>query len=181
MIDLRGTYVRVDTREECEKLFEIARGQRYIWSNGRELIVFKELEFPNIFYFRYDKTVIGNYSRRIYIAAEILDKIQVEEEEMTARKFIEGINKYMSDCVERGSCLECPLYCSLTDNCGGLCRTENWKGHEEKLIKLVEKKLAGMTEAEAVGVLQKHFDNGSCKTPEEQEAIKLAIKKLRGE
>ena len=34
MIDLRGLKVRVETREECEKLFEMARGQGF---KGRTL------------------------------------------------------------------------------------------------------------------------------------------------
>lgn len=37
MIDLRGLKVRVETREECEKLFEIARKQGFKWMNNENL------------------------------------------------------------------------------------------------------------------------------------------------
>lgn len=180
MINLRDTYVRVHTREECEKLFEIAKEQGFTWPpDNRPLNILDGQKFPDTISFRADKlATYGHYNT--YDVSEIIEENQSEEKEMTAKEFIEGMIKYTNDCDKRESCLECLLYRLLTKNSGRLCSAKNWKGHEEALMGLIKKKLVGMTEEEAAGVLQKYFDSGSCKTTEEQEAIKLAIKKLKG-
>lgn len=181
MINLRDTYVRVHTREECEKLFKIAKAQGFTWSpDNRPLNILDGQKFPDTIFFHENK--FATYSHcNTYDVSEILNENQLEEKEMTAKEFIKGMIKYMTDCDKRESCLECPLYRPLTKNSGGrLCSAKNWKGHEEELMGLIKKKLVGMTEEEAAGVLQKYFDSGSCKTPEKQEAIKLAIRKLKG-
>ena len=176
MINLRDTYVRVHTREECEKLFEIAKVQGFTWSSdNRSLNILDGQKFPDTIFFHENK--FATYSPyNTYDVSEILNENQSEEKEITAKEFIECMIKYKNDCDKRGSCLECPLY---RNSERWLCNTEHWKGHEEELMGLIKKKLVGMTEEEEAGVLQKHFDSGSCKTSEEQEAIKLAIRKLK--
>lgn len=85
MINLRDTYVRVHTREECEKLFEIARKQGYKWVTGGELRVFKVQKFPDVLRFRSNGTVATGYRHNLYTASEIIDESQLEEKQMTAK------------------------------------------------------------------------------------------------
>lgn len=180
MINLRNTYVRVNTREECEKFFEIARKQGYKWVTGGELRVFEGQKFPDVLRFRSDGTVATGYHHNLYIASEIIDENRSEEKEMTAREFIEGMIKCVAGCINK-NCSSCVLSTTNVHCSGNLCKAYEWKGNEEKLLEIVRKKLNEMTDEKAVALLQSYLDDNVCKTPEEQEAIKLAIRKLRGE
>lgn len=180
MINLRNTYVRVNTREECEKFFEIARKQGYKWVTGEELRVFEGQEFPDVLRFRSDGTVATGYHHNLYTASEIIDESRSEEKEMTAREFIEGMIKCVAGCGDK-KCSSCVLSIINAHCSGNLCSAYEWKGNEEKLLEIVRNKLNEMTDEKAVALLQECLDSDSCKTPEEQKAIKLAIRKLRGE
>ena len=57
MIDLRGLKVRVETREECEKLFEVARKQGFKWMNGEELYITRAQPFPDAIHFHEKREV----------------------------------------------------------------------------------------------------------------------------
>lgn len=174
MIDLRDTYVRVNTREECEKLFMIARKQGFKWSSGKELFVYDTQWFPNTIRFYPNKDVVTDSTTHKGRPAS-----DVIADEMTAKEFIEGMIKYADEC--NSECFSCTLFSGNAGCKKSLCSVHAWNGNEEKLLEIVRNKLNETPEEKAAKVLQKHFNNGFCKTPEEQEAIKLAIKKLRGE
>lgn len=180
MIDLRNTYVRVNTKEECEKFFEIARKQGYKWITGEELKVFENQKFPDVIRFHSNKTVVNGYHHNLYTASEIINENQSEKKEMTAREFIAGMIKCAEECNDK-SCSSCILSDEYTYCEKDLCHASEWKGNEEELLDIIRIKLNGITEEKAAALLQKCFNSGSCEAPEEQEAIKLAIKKLRGE
>ena len=180
MIDLRDTYVKVNTREECEKLFKIAKEQGYKWVTGEELKITDKQKFPDVISFFSSKEVFYGCRHRIYTASEILNENQSEEKEMTAREFIKCMIKCTDKCADE-PCRLCTLSSYNTRCEENLCSISNWKGREEELLKLARKKLNEMTEEKAVELLQSYLDNRIYETSEEQEAIKLAIRKLRGE
>ena len=180
MINLRDTYVRVHTREECEKLFEIAKEQGFTWPpDNRPLNILDGQKFPDTISFRADKlATYGHYNT--YDVSEIIEENQSEEKEMTAREFIEGMIKCADKCANK-PCRLCYLSSYHTRCKENLCSISNWEGREEELLKLTKNKLNEITEEEAAALFQSYLDNNICKTPEGQEAIKLAIRKLRGE
>lgn len=180
MINLRDTYVRVHTREECEKLFEIAKKQGFTWPpDNRPLNILDGQKFPDTISFRADKlATYGHYNT--YDVSEIIEENQSEEKEMTAREFIEGMIKCADKCTNK-PCRLCDLSSYHTRCKENLCSILNWEGREEELLKLTKNKLNEITEEKAAALFQSYLDNNICKTPEEQEAIKLAIRKLRGE
>lgn len=180
MIDLRNTYVRVNTKEECEKFFEIARKQGYKWVTGGELRVFEGQRFPDVLRFRSDGTVATGYHHNLYTASEIIDENRSEEKEMTAREFIEGMIKCVAGCGDK-NCSSCVLSITNVHCSGNLCKTYEWKGNEEKLLEIVRNKLNEMTDEKATEILQSYLDNRIYETSTEKEAIELAIRKLRGE
>ena len=178
MINLKDTYVRVHTREECEKLFEIAKKQGFTWPpDNRPLNILDGQKFPDTISFRADKiATYGHYN--IYDVSEIIEENPPEEKEMTAREFIEGIIKCANEC--NSECFSCTLFSGNARCKKSLCSVHAWKGNEEKLLEIVRNKLNEMTEEEVAVLLQNYLDNNTFKTPEEQEAIKLAIRKLKG-
>lgn len=179
MINLRNTYVRVNTREECEKFFEIARKQGYKWVTGGELRVFEGQKFPDVLRFRSDGTVATGYHHNLYTASEIIDESRSEEKEMTAREFIEGMIKCAEGCIN-SYCSSCLTH--YNPHCeDDLCIVSHWKGKEEKLLEIARNKLNEISEEKATEILQSYLDNRICETSAEKEAIELAIKKLRGE
>lgn len=180
MINLRDTYVRVHTREECEKLFEIAKEQGFTWPpDNRPLNILDGQKFPDTISFRADKlATYGHYNT--YDVSEIIEENQSEEKEMTTREFIEGMIKCADKCANK-PCRLCDLSSYHTRCKENLCSISNWEGREEELLKLTKNKLNEITEEEAAALFQSYLDNNICKTPEGQEAIKLAIRKLRGE
>ena len=59
MIDLRGLRVKVETREECEKLFKMARVQGFKWMrmNEEELYIINAQTFPDAIHFHEKREV----------------------------------------------------------------------------------------------------------------------------
>ena len=152
MINLRNTYVRVNTREECEKFFEIARKQGYKWVTGGELRVFEGQKFPDVLRFRSEGTVATGYHHNLYTASEIIDESRSEEKEMTAREFIEGMIKCTDKCANE-PCHLCSLSSYNTSCKENLCSISNWEGREEELLKLAKKnKLNEITEEKAAAL-----------------------------
>lgn len=189
MIDLRGLKVRVETREECEKLFEIARKQGFKWMNKENLYILHDQPFPD--------NICLNEKREVtwccnYYNIEAKDIFRIENEtenkEMTAREFLEGFIKF-KNCGRR-KCSECVFSSINLQSKFSLCNNDNWNNSNiEKLIELVEKDdpiyHSPMTESEAADTI----DDLSAvlegyKYPisdKQKKALELAIKKLKGE
>lgn len=190
MIDLRGLKVRVETREECEKLFEIARKQGFKWMNEEEIYIMRLQPFPDIIHFHEKREVTWCCCDYYNIEAKDIFRIENETEstEMTAREFLEGFIK-VKKCGGR-KCSECVFsYINLQSKVL-LCNNDNWDNSNiEKLIELVKKGdpiyHKPMTENEAIDII----DDLSAELEEyeypisdkQKKALELAIKKLRGE
>lgn len=188
MIDLRGLKVRVETREECERLFEMARGQGFKWMNEEELYIMRLQPFPDVIHFHEKREVTWccNYYN---IEAKDIFRIENETEntEMTAREFLEGFIK-LKNCGSR-DCNVC-VFSSINLQSDSLCSSNNWNySNIDKLIELVQKGdpiyHRPMTESEAVDII----DNLSAELEEyeypisdkQKKALELAIKKFKGE
>lgn len=188
MIDLRGLKVRVETREECEKLFEIARKQGFKWMNGENLYILHAQPFPDNIHFheKREATWCCNYYN---IEAKDIFRIENETEstEMTAREFLEGFIK-LKNCGSR-DCNECVFSSINLRSKFSLCNNENWNNSNiNKLIELVEKDdpiyHSTMTESEAAYII----DDLSAALEEyeypisdkQKEALGLAIRKFKG-
>lgn len=189
MIDLRGLRVKVETREECEKLFKMARGQGFKWINEEELYIIHAQTFPDAIHFHEKREVTWCCD---YYNIEAKDIFRIENEtestEMTAREFLEEFIK-LKNCSGR-KCSECVFsYINLQSKVS-LCNNDNWDNSNiEKLIELVKKGdpiyHKPMTENEAIdiiddlsAVLEKYEYPISDK---QKEALELVIKKLKGE
>lgn len=189
MIDLRGLKVRVETREECEKLFEIARKQGFKWMNGENLYILHDQPFPDNICFNEKREVTWCCN---YYNIEEKDIFRIENEtenkEMTAKEFLEEFIK-LKNCGGR-KCSECVFsYINLQSKVS-LCNNDNWDNSNiEKLIELVQKGdpiyHKPMTENEAIDII----DDLSAELEEyeypisdkQKEALELVIKKLKGE
>lgn len=188
MIDLRGLRVRVETREECEKLFEMARGQGFKWMNEEELYIMREQPFPDAIHFHEKREVTWccNYYN---IEAKDIFRIENETEnkEMTAREFLEEFIK-LKNCGSR-DCNVCVLSSINLQSKVSLCSSNNWNySNIDKLIELVQKGdpiyHRPMTESEAADII----DNLSAALEEyeypisdkQKEALELAIRKFKG-
>lgn len=188
MIDLRGLKVRVETREECEKLFKIARKQGFKWMNGEDLYILYDQPFPDNIHFHEKREVTWccNYYN---IEAKDIFRIENETEnkEMTAREFLEGFIK-LKNCGSR-DCNECVFSSINLRSKFSLCNNENWNNSNiDKLIELVEKDdpiyHSTMTESEAAYII----DDLSAALEEyeypisdkQKEALGLAIRKFKG-
>lgn len=189
MIDLRGLKVRVETREECEKLFKIARYQGFKWANKENLYILHDQPFPDNICFNEKREVTWccNYYN---IEAKDVFRIEngTESTEMTAREFLEEFIK-LKNCGSR-DCNVCVFSSINLQSDLSLCNSSNWNNSNiEKLIELVEKDdpiyHRPMTESEAVDII----DNLSAELEEyeypisdkQKKALELAIKKLKGE
>lgn len=194
MIDLRGLKVRVETREECEKLFKMARGQGFKWMNGEELYIMRAQPFPDAIHFHEKREVTWCCD---YYNIEAKDIFRIENEtenkEMTAREFLEGFIKF-KNCGSR-DCNKCVFSSiNLQNNfslcSSSLCSSNNWNySNIDKLIELVQKGdpiyHSPMTENEAADII----DNLSAELEEyeypisdkQKKALELVIKKLKGE
>ncbi|RGH54978.1 hypothetical protein DW846_01960 [Ruminococcus sp. AM36-2AA] len=188
MIDLRGLKVRVETREECEKLFEVARKQGFKWMNGEELYITRAQPFPDAIHFHEKREVTWCCD---YYNIEAKDIFRIENEtenkEMTAREFLEGFIK-LKNCGSR-DCNECVFSSINLRSKFSLCNNENWNNSNiDKLIELVEKDdpiyHSTMTESEAAYII----DDLSAALEEyeypisdkQKEALGLAIRKFKG-
>lgn len=188
MIDLRGLKVRVETREECEKLFKIARKQGFKWMNGEELYITRAQPFPDAIHFHEKREVTWCCD---YYNIEAKDIFRIENEtenkEMTAREFLEGFIK-LKNCGSR-DCNECVFSSINLRSKFSLCNNENWNNSNiDKLIELVEKDdpiyHSTMTESEAAYII----DDLSAALEEyeypisdkQKEALGLAIRKFKG-
>lgn len=188
MIDLRGLKVRVETREECEKLFEVARKQGFKWMNGEELYITRVQPFPDAIHFHEKREVTWCCD---YYNIEAKDIFRIENEtenkEMTAREFLEGFIK-LKNCGSR-DCNECVFSSINLRSKFSLCNNENWNNSNiDKLIELVEKDdpiyHSTMTESEAAYII----DDLSAALEEyeypisdkQKEALGLAIRKFKG-
>ena len=188
MIDLRGLKVRVETREECEKLFEVARKQGFKWMNGEELYITRAQPFPDAIHFHEKREVTWCCD---YYNIEAKDIFRIENEtenkEMTAREFLEGFIK-LKNCGSR-DCNECVFSSINLRSKFSLCNNENWNNSNiDKLIELVEKDdpiyYSTMTESEAAYII----DDLSAALEEyeypisdkQKEALGLAIRKFKG-
>ena len=125
MIDLRGFKVRVETREECEKLFEIAREQGFKWTNNENLYILHDQPFPDNIRFNEKRKVTwycGNYN----IEAKDIFRIENETEntEMTAKEFLEKFIK-LKKCGGR-KCNECVFSSVNLQSEFSLCNSDNW-------------------------------------------------------
>lgn len=188
MIDLRGLKVRVETREECEKLFEVARKQGFKWMNGEELYITRAQPFPDAIHFHEKREVTWCCD---YYNIEAKDIFRIENEtenkEMTAREFLEGFIK-LKNCGSR-DCNECVFSSINLRRKFSLCNNENWNNSNiDKLIELVEKDdpiyHSTMTESEAAYII----DDLSAALEEyeypisdkQKEALGLVIRKFKG-
>ena len=79
MIDLRGLKVRVETREECEKLFKMARGQGFKWMNEEELYIMRAQPFPDAIHY-HEKREVTWCCDRYNIEAKDIFRIENETE-----------------------------------------------------------------------------------------------------
>lgn len=190
MIDLRGLKVKVETREECEKLFEMARKQGFKWMNKENLYILHDQLFPDVIHFHKKREVTWCCCDYYNIEAKDIFRIENETEstEMTAREFLEGFIK-IKKCGGR-KCSECVFsYINLQSKVS-LCNNDNWDNSNiEKLIELVKKGdpiyHKPMTENEAIDII----DDLSAELEEyeypisdkQKKALELAIKKLKGE
>ena len=186
MIDLRGLRVRVETREECEKLFEMARGQGFKWMNEEELYIMKAQPFPDAIHF-HEKREVTWCCDYYNIEAKDVFRIENESTEMTMREFWERFIK-LTKCADR-RCRDCVFSRQNTKSKSSLCNASNWNDNNiDELIELVQKDdpiYQPMTENEAVDII----DDLSAKLEEyeypisdkQKEALELAIKKLKGE
>lgn len=187
MIDLRGLKVRVETREECEKLFKIARKQGFKWMNGEDLYILYD-HFPDNIHF-HEKREVTWCCNHYNIEAKDIFRIENETEstEMTAREFLEGFIK-LKNCGSR-DCNECVFSSINLRSKFSLCNNENWNNSNiDKLIELVEKDdpiyHSTMTESEAAYII----DDLSAALEEyeypisdkQKEALGLAIRKFKG-
>ena len=75
MMDLRCKYIKVETKEECEKLFEIAKAQGFKWAGyENSLYVDSNQRFPDIILFRDDRTVVCGYAQMpVHTLSEVID------------------------------------------------------------------------------------------------------------
>lgn len=191
MIDLRGLKVRVETREECEKLFKIARKQGFKWMNEENLYILHEQSFPDNICFNEKRKVTwccGNYNIK---AKVIFQKVKDDKEnpEMTAREFLEKFIKLTTKCGIR-RCSECAFSSHNTKNKSLLCNANNWhKDNLDELIELVQKDdpiyHKPITESEAVNIINNLYADigraGYQISKDEKEALELITKKLKGE
>lgn len=189
MIDLRGLKVRVETREECEKLFEIAREQGFKWMNKENLYILHDQPFPDNICFN-EKREVAWCCNYYNIEAKDIFRIgnKTKNTKMTAREFLEEFIK-LKNCGGR-KCSECVFsYINLQSKVS-LCNNDNWDNNNiEKLIELVKKGdpiyHKPMTENEAADII----DDLSAELEEyeypisdkQKEALELVIKKLKGE
>lgn len=125
MIDLRGLKVRVETREECERLFEMARGQGFKWMNEEELYIMRLQPFPDNIHFHEKREVTWCCD---YYNIEAKDIFRIENEtentEMTAREFLEGFIK-LKNCGGR-ACDVCVFSSVNLQSDFSLCNSEHW-------------------------------------------------------
>lgn len=188
MIDLRGLKVRVETREECEKLFEVARKQGFKWMNGEELYITRAQPFPDAIHFHEKREVTWCCD---YYNIEAKDIFRIENEtenkEMTAREFLEGFIK-LKNCGSR-DCNECVFSSINLRSKFSLCNNENWNNSNiDKLIELVEKDdpiyHSTMTESEAAYIIDdlsaalKEYEYPI--SDKQKEALGLVIRKFKG-
>ncbi len=188
MIDLRGLKVRVETREECEKLFKIARKQGFKWMNGEDLYILYDQPFPDNIHFHEKREAIWCCNHYNIEAKDIFRiENETENKEMTAREFLEGFIK-LKNCGSR-DCNECVFSSINLRSKFSLCNNENWNNSNiDKLIELVEKDdpiyHSTMTESEAAYII----DDLSAALEEyeypisdkQKEALGLAIRKFKG-
>lgn len=192
MIDLRELKVRVETREECEKLFEMARGQGFRWMNGEELYILNCQPFPDNISFNEERKVTwccGYYNIEAKdIFRKVKDNKREIESEITAREFLEKFIK-LTKCDNR-RCSECAFSSPNTKNKTSLCNASNWhKSNIEEVIELVQKGDSiyrkPMTESEAVNIINNLYADigraGYQISKDEKEALELITKKLKGE
>lgn len=188
MIDLRGLKVRVETREECERLFEMARGQGFKWMNEEELYIMRLQPFPDVIHFHEKREVTWCCCDYYNIDAKDIFRIENETEstEMTIREFLEGFIK-LKKCRGR-KCNECVLFSINLQDEFSLCDSNNWNNSNiEKLIELVQKGdpiyHKPMTENEAIDIiddLRAELEEYPI-SDKQKKALELAIKKLKGE
>lgn len=189
MIDLRGLKVKVETREECEKFFEMARKQGFKWMNKENLYILHDQPFPD--------NICLNEKREVtwccnYYNIEAKDIFRIgnktKNTKMTAREFLEGFIK-LKKCGSR-NCNVCVFSSINLQSDFSLCNSEHWNNSNiEELIELVEKDdpiyHRPMTESEAADII----DNLSAALEEyeypisdkQKEALELVIKKFKEE
>lgn len=201
MIDLRGLKIRVETREECEKLFEMARGQGFKWMNKENLYILHGQSFPDAIHF-HEKREVTWCCDRYNIEAKDIFRIEnkTENNEMTAKEFIHKY-KRMNVCedVPEKKCDNCIWYRKHT-KCGqDLCNyfdyeIETKDEFEKELLEIIEthdspvwidpeKEAMKKETEEAVGILE-----GTIKGLKDSginnkltEALKVALDSLKGE
>lgn len=191
MIDLRGLRVRVETREECEKLFEMAREQGFKWGGNEDLYILNYQLFPDNISFDEERKVVWCCGYYDIEAKDIFQKVKDDKEnpEMTAREFLEKFIKLTTKCGNR-RCSECAFSSHNTKNKSLLCNANNWhKDNLDELIELVQKGdpiyHKPITESEAVNIINNLYADigraGYQISKDEKEALELITKKLKGE
>lgn len=190
MIDLRGLRVRVETREECEKLFEMAREQGFKWESNEDLYILNYQLFPDNIVFDEERKVTwccGYYN----IEAKDIFRIKNETEntEMTAREFLERFIE-LRKCDDR-KCRDCVFSSHNTKRKIQFCSNTNYwdKDNLDELIELVQKGdpiyHKPITESEAVNIINNLYADigraGYQISKDEKEALELITKKLKGE
>ena len=183
MIDLRNTCVLVRTEKENEMLLKEAEKQGFHWYLKGGCKPLLEQCFPDVLRFYNDKDIVYdvciNPDFTFYEASELLGT-----KEITAREFIERIAD-ISDCCGR-ECIECVLDETNTKCDKTLCNTCNWKDNIDELLEIVKSRrfTISTTEEKAIEDIEKFIKNPDCLVVVNNEfvdALKLAVKKLKGE
>lgn len=201
MIDLRGLKVRVETREECEKLFEIARKQGFKWMNKENLYILHDQPFPD--------NICLNEKREVtwccnYYNIEAKDIFRIgnktKNTKMTAKEFIHKY-KRINDCkdVPQEACDNC-IWSRKHTKCGeDLCNYFDYEietddEFEKELLEIIEthdnpvwidpeKEAMEKETEEAVGILEETIkglkDSGV--NNKLTEALEVALDSLRME
>ena len=179
MINLTGKSVFVKTQEEYLSVLKIAKLQGFTWARENHLnhIV---IPLPNILNFYDSKIVTYSYvEKTLYEASELLGT-----KEITAREFIERIAD-ISKCCGR-ECIECVLDETNTKCDSTLCNTCNWESNIDELLEIAKsgRFTISTTEEKAIEDIEKFIKNPDCLVVVNNEfvdALKLAVKKLKGE
>ena len=183
MIDLRNTCVLVRTKEENEMLLKEAEKQGFHWFGRSGCLPLKVQYFPDILKF-YDNNDVGHSAYissnfAFYEASKLLGT-----KEITAREFIERIAD-ISKCCGR-ECIECVLDETNTKCDSTLCNTCNWESNIDELLEIAKsgRFTISTTEEKAIEDIEKFIKNPDCLVVVNNEfvdALKLAVKKLKGE
>lgn len=137
MIDLGNRTILLRNRREYERILEKLEEQGYRW-NWRGDLECLQAEFPFALIVEgNDKTVdvhdINPYGYKVCEASDLLD-----DNEMTAREFVEWISNCVIATCHKRQCETCVLSCNNTKNGKALCNLDNWPENIDGLVELAK-------------------------------------------